>query len=170
MRLVEKAPILLGLLIVLSGKAFAYNNQSQILNLQSCGGCHGGGQSPTLPAAQGFEVVDSMTNLPVNSYEFGRTYFLKIHLNNPSGGPNWRNAYVLTISDVTSGSPMRAGSIVSNVGLTSNNGPTAPEYNTRIIDSTVKATADNMQISWQAPSASATVRFQLIRMEAKRNG
>lgn len=143
----------------------ANNAENQNINRFECASCHGG-NSVNVPAEQALNVIDPTTGTAVTSFQAGKTYTIRIRFNNPNGSP-WRNAYVLHIADIASGSPLRAGSIINNgnIGLVTDTGPTNPQSNSRIINSAVKNAVDNPEIQWQAPN-DGRVRFQLLRMES----
>lgn len=158
--------LIFGSLVVSSPNVLANINESQNAGRFECTSCHGGGLAPSLTAAQGFSVVDPDTSTAVTKYQPGKTYNLLIKFNNPAGAGPWRNAYVLHVAEISTGTALRAGSLIDSggVGLVTDGGSTAPQTNSRIINSAVKNAVDNVQISWQAPTT-GRVRFQLLRME-----
>jgi hypothetical protein len=151
--------------------ALANNNANTNISRFECASCHGS-TSPNLPSGQGFIVLDPDTQSGVSAYEPGKTYTLQIKFNNPSGTSPWRNAYVLHVADITTGTAQRAGTLIdpgSNAaGIVTDTGPTNPQSNSRIVTEATRIAADNLSIQWQAPQ-SGRVRFQLIRMESNNN-
>lgn len=133
----------------------------------SCNQCHGFGNSPAVPAAQGFSVVDPMTNQSVSAYVPGRVYRLEIRFGNNYTTPIIENAYRLKIHD---GNNLRAGAIVSTTGIgtVSQTAAPAPQINARVITSTDRQLANNASLLWAAPQA-GQVSFELYRMESNNN-
>jgi len=119
----------------------------------------------SVPAEQALNIIDPLTNSAVTTFQPAKTYTIRIRFNNPNAGP-WRNAYVLHIAEISSGTALRAGSLINSgtVGTVTDTGPTNPQSNSRIINSATKNTVDNPEIQWQAPN-DGRVRFQLLRME-----
>jgi hypothetical protein len=150
-------------------EAFAFNNLTGILEQTSCNGCHGV-NSPNRPASQSFAVIDPLTNAAVTAYTPGKVYRLEIKFTNPSNTSPWKNAYRLMIAETSTGTNLRAGSIINSgtIGVVTDEGPTIPQRNARIITSANRQAADNLSLEWQAPN-DGRVRFRLYRMESNNN-
>jgi hypothetical protein len=150
-------------------QAFAFNNQNGILEQTSCNGCHGV-NAPNRPASQAFAVVDPVTNAAVTTYTPGKVYRIEIKFTNPANTGPWKNAYRLMIADTSTGANLRAGSIINSgtIGLVTDEGPTVPQRNARIVTSSNRQAADNLSLEWQAPN-DGRVRFRLYRMESNNN-
>lgn len=156
--------------ILCASSAFAFNNQNGILEQISCNGCHQGGNAPNLAAAQGFSVVDPENNMAVTKFSPGKVYRIEIKFNNPAATGPWKNAYRLLITEISTGTNLRAGSIINSgsIGLVTDEGPTIPQRNSRIVTSSVRQSADNLSLEWQAPN-DGKVRLRLFRMESNNN-
>ncbi len=170
MRIVYYTNLLALMVLGAPQAAFAFNSQNGILEQTSCNGCHGV-TSPNRPAAQAFAVIDPVTNAAVTTYTPGKVYRLEIKFTNPAGAGPWKNAYRLMIADTSSGTNLRAGSIINSgtIGLVTDEGPTIPQRNARIITSSNRQAVDNLSLEWQAPN-DGRVRFRLYRMESNNNG